>query len=58
MEVDILDLLLDEETPSPVKKETVDEVEADIDLLLEEFSTGDAEAKKASLRALVSMLKR
>ncbi len=58
--MDILDILLDDE-PAP-KKEPVttpqEDVEGDIDLLLEEFSSGDAETKKASLRTLISLIKR
>jgi len=59
--MDILDILLDDETPVAKKVEAAkeeDDVEGDIDLLLEEFSSGDTETKKASLRTLISLIKR
>lgn len=57
--MDILDILLDDEpVAKKVEAAPQEDVEGDIDLLLEEFSSGDAETKKASLRALISMIKR
>lgn len=61
--MDILDILLDDEVeaakPSSKPETSAEQdVEGDIDLLLEEYSSGDADTKKASLRALISLIKR
>ncbi len=58
--VDILDLLLDDDEPAAAKPAIEqDDSEADLDLLLEEFSSSpDVETKKASLRAILAMVKK
>ncbi len=58
--MDLLDLVLDEDdapaSPSP-KAEEKNEVEADLELLLEEFGSADASTKKDALKSLLLLLK-
>lgn len=57
--MDILDVLLDDdEAPAAKAAEApADDPEADVDLLLQDFSTGDVATKKAALKALVALFK-
>jgi hypothetical protein len=57
--LDILDILLDDEAPAKVAAAPVEDAEADVDLLLEEYHSAgaDTSTKKAALRALIALLK-